>query len=345
MARAAPQQADDGTIPERGDIPMRFARTLQALALGAAAISLPTAALAQAYPNKPVRLVVTYPPGGSSDLLSRAFATELGKLWGQQVLIESKPGAAGSIGIDYAAKQPADGYTFVVGNMGPVAVNPVMSKVPYDTLRDFVPLSLLAVGPNILVVNASQPWKTLREFIADAKAKPGTINYGTSGPGALNHLAGELLKREVGIQMTAIPYKGGVLAVQDLLGNQVQVVLSDALPAMQHIRSGKLRALAITSEKRSPLAPDVPTFAESGVNGLVADNWWGILFPAGTPKPILDKVHADLVKVVQTQEVKERFAALGVDPVSSSPEQFRQFIQAEQARWGKLVKEANIRAE
>lgn len=313
------------------------------IALGLS-IAAPSA-LAQAYPVKPVKLIVTYPPGGSSDLLSRAFGNELSKQLGQQVVIESKPGAAGSIGMDYAAKQPADGYTFVIGNMGPVAVNPQMSKVAYDPLRDFAPLSMLAVGPNILVVNANSPWKTLQEFIAAAKARPGLVNYGTSGPGALNHLAGEQLKRIVGIDMTAVPYKGGVLAVQDLLGGQVQLVISDALPAMAHIRSGKLRPLAITSEKRSPLAPEVPTFAEGGVQGMVADNWWGVLFPAGTPKPILDRVHAELTKVVASAEVKERFAQLGVEPVSSSPEQFRQFIQAEMARWGKLVKEANIKAE
>lgn len=320
-------------------------RTVAALACAALVTAAP-AALAQAtYPVKPVKLVVTYPPGGSSDLLSRAFANELTKLLGQQVVIESKPGAAGSIGMDYASKQPADGYTFVIGNMGPVAVNPQMSKVPYDPLRDFAPLSMLAVGPNILVVNANSPWKTLQEFVAAARNRSATINFGTSGPGALNHLAGELLKMQTGIQMTAVPYKGGVLAIQDLLGQQVQLVISDALPAMAHIRSGKLRALAITSDKRSPMAPDVPTFAEGGVQGMVADNWWGVLFPAGTPKPILDRMHADLTKAVASPEVKERFAQLGVEPVSSSPEQFRQFIVSEMARWGKVVKDAGIRAE
>jgi tripartite-type tricarboxylate transporter receptor subunit TctC len=322
-----------------------FARFALSAAVAAATAILPAAVQAQAWPNKPVKLVVTYPPGGSSDLLSRAFGNELSKLIGQPVIIESKPGAAGSIGMDYAAKQPADGYTFVIGNMGPVAVNPLMSKVPYDPLKDFAPLSMLAVGPNILVVNASSPWKNLQELIAASKARPGTINFGTSGPGALNHLAGELLKLQTGAAMTAVPYKGGGLAIQDLLGNQIQLVISDALPAMQHIRSGKLRALAITSEARSPMAPDVPTFAEGGVQGMVADNWWGVLFPAGTPKPILDKMHADLTKAIAGAEVKERFAQLGVVPVSSSPEEFRQFIVKEMQRWGKVVKDAGIKVE
>ena len=264
---------------------------------------------------------------------------------GQQVIVESKPGAAGSIGMDYAAKQAPDGYTFVIGNMQPLSVNAFFQKIPYDPVRDFAPVSMLAIGPNILVVNSNSPWKTLAELLADMKAKPGTFNYGNSGPGALNHLAGELIKRNMGVQMTPVPYKGGVLAIQDLLGGQVQLVISDALPAMAHIRAGKLRPLAITTEKRSPLAPDVPTFGESGVPGLVADNWWGILVPAGTPKPIIDKLNADIAKALQTPSVKEKFAGLGIEGVASTPEKLRDFIQSESARWGKLIKEANIKVE
>ncbi len=303
------------------------------------------AALAQAFPTKPVRLIVTYPPGGSSDLMARAFGQELTQFLGQQVVIESKPGAAGSIGMDFAAKQPADGYSFVIGNMQPVAVNPMLSKVPYDVARDLAPVSMLATGPNILVVNSNSPWKSMKELLDEMRAKPGTFNFGNSGPGALNHLAGELIKRQMNVQMTAVAYKGGVLAIQDLLGGQVQMVISDALPAMAHIKSGKLRPLAVTSEKRSPVAPDVPTFTEAGVPGLVADNWWGVFVPAATPKAIVDRLNADIAKTLQTTSVKEKFALLGVEPVSSSPEKLREFMNAEIARWGKLIKEANIRAE
>ncbi|MEO7403076.1 MAG: tripartite tricarboxylate transporter substrate binding protein, partial [Burkholderiales bacterium] len=281
----------------------------------------------------------------SSDLMARAFAQELSGLLGQQVIIESKPGAAGSIGTDFAAKQPADGYTFLVGNMQPLSVNPIMSKVPYDPVRDFTPVSMLAIGPNILVVNANSPWKTLGELLADMKAKPGTFNYGNSGPGALNHLAGELMKRTMNVQMTPVPYKGGVLAIQDLLGNQVQLVISDALPAMGHIRAGKLRPLAITTEKRSPLLPDVPTFGEGGVPGMVADNWWGILLPAGAPKPIVDRYNADIAKALQTASVKEKFAQLGIEGVASTPEKLRDFIQSETVRWGKVIKDGNIKVD
>lgn len=293
------------------------------------------AAFAQAaYPSKPVRLIVTYPPGGSSDLMARAFGQEFSQFLGQQVIIESKPGAAGSIGMDFAAKQPPDGYSLVIGNMQPVAVNPMLSMVPYDMARDLAPVSMLATGPNILVINSNSPWKSMKELLDDMRAKPGTFNFGNSGPGALNHLAGELIKRQMNVQMTAVAYKGGVLAIQDLLGGQVQMVISDALPAMAHIKSGKLRPLAITSEKRSPIAPDVPTFTEAGVPGLVADNWWGVYVPAGTPKPVIDRLNADMGKTLQTASVKEKFAQLGVEPVASSPERLREFMNGEIARWG-----------
>ena len=319
-----------------------FARCIIAATLGVTAFGV----AAQGWtPTKPVRLVVTYPPGGSSDLMARAFAQELSGLLGQQVIIESKPGAAGSIGTEYAAKQAPDGYTFLVGNMQPLSVNPIMSKVQYDVARDLAPVSMLAIGPNILVVNANAPWKTLGELLAAMKAKPGTFNYGNSGPGALNHLAGELMKRTMGVEMTPVPYKGGVLAIQDLLGNQVQLVISDALPAMGHIRAGKLRPLAITTEKRSPLLPDVPTFAEGGVPGMVADNWWGILLPAGTPKPIIDRYNTEIAKALQTASVKEKFTQLGIEGVASTPEKLRDFIQSEAVRWGKVIKDGNIKVD
>jgi tripartite-type tricarboxylate transporter receptor subunit TctC len=315
-------------------------------AIAAVALVAANSVLAQStFPNKPLKLIVTYPPGGSSDLMSRAFAIEFGQALGQQVIIESKPGAAGSIGIDYAAKQAPDGYTMVVGNMQPVSVNPMLTKVPYDMNRDLAPVSMLSTGPNVLVVQASHPAKTLQELLAMMKAKPNSYNYGNSGPGALNHLAGEQLKRTAGVDMQSVSYKGGVLALQDLLGGAVQVVISDALPAMAHIRSGKLRPLAVTSETRTALVPGVPTFTEAGVPGMVADNWWGIYVPAATPKAIIDRLNADMIKTLQSPTVKEKFNMLGIEPVSSTPERLREFAQAETARWGKLIKEANIKAE
>ncbi|HKC45282.1 MAG TPA: tripartite tricarboxylate transporter substrate binding protein, partial [Burkholderiales bacterium] len=287
----------------------------------------------------------TYPPGGSSDLMGRVLAQKLAEHWGQQVIVESKPGAAGSIGMEFAARQPADGYTFVIGNFGPVAINPVLSKLPYDIQRDFVPVSMICTGPNILVVNPGTPANNVKELVALAKTNPGKLNFGTSGPGSMSHLVGEMFKRAADINIVQVPYKGGVLAVQDLIGGQVQLIFSDALPVMQHIRAGKLRPLAITSKERSPLSPEIPTLAEQGYPELVAVNWWGVLMPTGTPRPIIEKLNADLVKVLAGADLKEKYAQLGVEPVSSTPEFFGQFIQTEAARYAKVIKDANIKVE
>ncbi|MEK6243389.1 MAG: tripartite tricarboxylate transporter substrate binding protein [Pseudomonadota bacterium] len=299
-------------------------------------------ALAQSFPSKPVRLIVTYPPGGSSDLMARVFGQKLSEVWGQQVLVESKPGAAGSIGMEFAARQPADGYSFVIGNIGPAAVNPLLSKVPYSMDKDFIPVTLISSGPNVLVVNTAWQVKSLGEILDYARANPGKLSYGSSGPGSISHLSSEMLKNLTKANVVEIPYKGGVLAVQDLLGQQIQFIFSDALPAMQHIRGGKLRALCTTGAQRFVLLPDLPT-CDSTVPGLVAMNWWGVLLPAGTPKPIVDKFHADMVKVMQDPVVKGKFADLGVEAVSSTPEQFGRFIRAEMDKYTRLIKEANIK--
>jgi tripartite-type tricarboxylate transporter receptor subunit TctC len=323
---------------------MRIARALS-IVIGSAAVLLASAALAQTYPSKAVKLIVTYPPAGSSDLMARILAQKLSELWGQPVIVENKPGAAGSIGMDYAARQAPDGYSFVIANLGPAAVNPILSKVPYDVERDFTPVSLIATGPNILVINPETPVKTLSELIAYARANPGKLNFGSSGPGSVAQLTGEMFKNLAHVDIVHVAYKGGILSVQDLLAGNVQIVFSDALPVMQHIRAGKLRALAVTSPERSPLAPDIPTCVESGLPGLVAVNWWGVLLPAGTPKPIADKFHADLSKVMQDPDVKEKFARLGVDAVTSTPAELGAYINSETAKYAKLIKDAGIKGE
>ena len=301
--------------------------------------------LAQTFPSKPVRLVVTYPAGGSSDLMGRIMGQKLSVLWGQPVIIESKPGAAGSIGMEFTARQPADGYTFVVGTLGPASVNPLITKVPYNMEKDFIAVSLTATGPNILVVPSSSPYKTLAELLAAAREKPNTLNFGTSGPGSMAHLGGELIMRQAGVKMTGVPYKGGGQAVNDLLAGHLNMMVSDALPVSQHIKSGKLRALAITSAKRSPMSPDVPTFAEAGLNGLVAENWWGVFVPMGTPKAVVDAIHTALVKVMADPDLKERFAGLGVEAQASTSDEFKAFLTSEHARYAKLVAENNIKGE
>jgi len=323
---------------------MRIVRPL-VFVVGLVAALGGSAVLGETYPSKPVHLIVTYPPAGSSDLMARILAQKLSELWGQPVIVENKPGAAGSIGMDYAAHQPPDGYSFVIGNLGPVVVNPLLSKVPFDVERDFLPVSLIATGPNVLVVNPKTPVKTLGELIAYARANPGKLNFGSGGAGSVAHLSGEMLKSLAHLDIVHVPYKGGILSVNDLIAGHVQIVFSDALPVMQHIRAGTLRALAITSPERSPLVPDVPTCVESGVPGLVAVNWWGVLLPSGTPKPITDKFYSDLLKVMQDPEVKDKFAQLGVEALSGTGEQFAAYMRAESAKYAKLIREANIHAE
>ena len=298
--------------------------------------------LAQSFPAKPVRLIVTYPPGGSSDLMARVFGQKLSEVWGQQVLVESKPGAAGSIGMEFAARQPADGYSFVIGNIGPAAVNPLLSKVPYSMDKDFIPVTLISSGPNVLVVNTAWEVKSLAEIVAYARANPGKLSYGTSGPGRVSHLSTETRKNPTRVNIVEIPYKGGVLAVQDLLGQQIHFIFSDALPAMQHIRAGKLRALCTTGAQKFVLLPELPT-CDSTVPGLVVVNWWGVLLPTGTPKPIVDKYHQDMVKVMQDATVKSKFADLGVEAIHSTPAQFNSFIKAEMDKYTRLIREAGIK--
>lgn len=324
----------------------QFRLNIQHLLLAVLGLCLsPFTAQAQPFPSKPVKFIVTYPAGGSSDLMARIMGQKLSEAWGQPVVIESKPGAAGSIGMEFAARQAPDGYTFVIGNLGPAAVNPLISKVPYSMEKDFIPVALTATGPNILVVPASSPFKTLADMLAAARAKPATLNFGTSGPGSMAHLGGELIMRQAKIKMLGVPYKGGGQAVNDLLAGHLDMMVSDALPVSQFIKTGKLRPLAITSAKRSPMSPDIPTFAEAGLPGLVAENWWGIFLPAGTPKAVVDNYHATLVKVMADPDLKERFAGLGVEAMASTQDEFRAFLAAEHAKYAKLVADNGIKGE
>jgi tripartite-type tricarboxylate transporter receptor subunit TctC len=274
--------------------------------------------------------------------MSRVYGAKLAEFWGQQVIIESKPGAAGSIGMDFAAKQPNDGYTFVVGNLGPVAVNPLLSNVQYNVQKDFIAVSMMSTGPNVLVVRTDSEFKSLGDIIAFARKNPGKLNYGTSGPGSVSHLSSEMLKNNQKINAVEVAYKGGGLAITDLLGGQIQYIFSDSLPAMAHIRAGKLRPLCVTGSQRYELLPE-PPLCQAAAPGLVAVNWWGVLLPAGSPKAVVDKLNADTVKALADPDVKKRFADLGVEAVSSTPEQFAAFIKDEMAKYAKLIKEANIK--
>lgn len=319
-----------------------FALVAVSLAAGAA----PAFCAEQAYPSKPVRMIAPYPPGGTSDIIARILGQKLSEAWGQQVVVDNRAGANGGIGSELAAKSPADGYTLLVGNMTPIAANPSLyRKLGYDSLRDFAGVTLVAAGPNVLVVNPSLPFKSVRELIAYAKANPGKLNFGSGGAGSPAHLAGEMFKTLTGVAMTHVPYKGTVLSVADLIAGQVQLVFSDAPPAVPHVKSGKLRALAVTGAKRTPLFPELPTVAEAGVAGFALDNWWGILVPAGTPKAIVNRINAELVKALQTADVKERFANLGVEAIHSTPAAFDAYIKAEYAKLAKIIQASGARAD
>ena len=308
---------------------------------------LPAVAAGQdAYPNKPIRMIAPYPPGGASDIIARLLGQKLLADWGQQVVVDNRPGANGGIGCELAARSPADGYTLLVGNMTPIAANPSLyRKLPYDSIRDFAGVSLVAAGPNVLVVNPSLPFKSVKELVAFGKANPNKLNFGSGGAGSPAHLAGELFKILTGVSMTHVPYKGTVLSVSDLIAGQVQLVFSDAPPALPHVKSGKLRALAVTGAKRTPLMPDLPTVAEAGVPGFELDNWWGILVPAKTPKNLVNRINTELVKVMQLADVKERFGSLGVEAIHSTPAQFDAYIKAEYAKLAKIIQASGARAD
>jgi len=320
-------------------------RSVMGCALALAGVVAGGPVLAQGYPNKPVRFIVTYPPGGSSDVMARIIGRQLTEYWGQQVLVDSRPGADGSIGTEFAAKQPADGYTFLLANFGPIVAKPLLADVSYDWKRDFAPVSRITMAANILVVPSTMPVKNVKQLIALGKARPGELTYGTSGPGSMSHFAGEMFRKLAGVSMIAVNYKGNAIAISEIMGGQITTMFSDAVPAVGAMKTGKVRALAVTSEQRWPHTPELPTLAEEGVKGFAAVNWWGILFPAGTPRPIVDKVNADLVKALATPAVKSALAVQGAEAISSTPEQFGSFMASETERWGKLIREADLETQ
>lgn len=296
---------------------------------------------AQAYPSKPVRFVVTYPAGGSSDVMARIIGKKLTEIWSQQVLVDSRPGAAGAVGMEYASKQAPDGYTFLLGNFGPVVANPLLNKVKYNVDKEFVPVSQITRAANILVTPNTLPVKNVRELVALAKKNPG-MTYATSGPGSMSHLIGEMFRREAGVDITTVPYQGGVYSIAAVQGGHIMMMFSDAPPVMGNLKAGKLKALAVTSGKRTPFTPELPTLAEQGLKGFDAANWWGILFPAGVPKAMVDKVSTDLGRALSDAEVKKNLGTMAIEAAYSPSEQFAGFIQSERKRWGDLIRTAKI---
>jgi tripartite-type tricarboxylate transporter receptor subunit TctC len=303
-------------------------------------------AMAQEWPSKPVRIVVPFSPGGIADTSARTIAERLGARLGQSVVIENKPGAAGNIGTEMVARSAPDGYTLLLGYDGTIVVNPhVYAKIGFDVLRDFSAVTKLGDAGVIVVAHPSLPAKDLRELIALGKSKPGTLSYGSAGTGSSAHLACEMLSQRTGAALVHVPYKGGGQAIADALGGQIPLVCTAVAGASQFMKQGRLRGLGLSSEKRAAGAPEVPTFIESGLPGFVVNSWVGILAPARTPRPIVDRLYAEITALLQTAEVRERFATLGIDPVGNSPEEFAAQIRADLERWGPVVKQANIRIE
>jgi len=299
----------------------------------------------QTYPSRPIRLIVPFPPGGSNDIVARMVATQLGERLGQQVVIDNRGGAGGVLGTDLAAKSPPDGYTLLLISVA-YAFGPALYRnLPYDPERAFAPVGILGSGAAALTVHPSLPVNTVRELIALAKAKPGALNYASAGVGSLQHLACALFMIQAGIDVVHVPYKGGGPAMADVIGGQAQIVMPSLIQVVPHIKSGRLKVLGTSGTRRSAVLPDVPTIAESGVPGYEAHNWWGLLAPAGTPAPVIEKLHRDLTSVLSSRETEKRFETEGAEVVRMTPAEFGGFISAELVKWSRVAREVGIKAE
>jgi tripartite-type tricarboxylate transporter receptor subunit TctC len=301
---------------------------------------------AQSFPTKPIRWVVPFAPGGSTDTLARTLAVKLSEVLGQQVVIDNRAGASGNIGMEIVARAPADGHTILLGYIANVAIAPSLyEKLPFDPVKDYEPITLLATSPNVLVAHPTVAAKNLKELIALAKSQPGKLNYASASIASVGHLTGELLNDLAGIKMTHVAYKGSGQAVTDLLGGHIQLMFSGFSSTLPHIKSGKLRALAQTGEKRSPALPDVPTIAESGFPKFEATAWYGVHAPAKTPKPIVNRLNAELVKALKLPDVSERLGSLGFEIAATTPEHYGNYIRSEIKKWAKVVKASGAKPE
>ena len=319
---------------------------LKALLVAGALLAGSLPAWAQPYPNRPLRIVVPFPPGGGTDIGTRIVAQKLQEAWGQAVIVENKPGAAGIVGTELTAKSAPDGYTFMMGNIGTHAINvSLYKKLAYDPVRDFAPVSMVADLPLLLLVHPSVPANSVKELIALAKSQPGKLNFSSSGAGGSMHVAAELFKGMAGVDMVHIPYKGGAPAVADLLSGQVALSFSTVLETIQHVKAGKVRALAVTNDHRSIALPDLPTIAEAGLPGYQSISWLALFAPAGTPKEIVNKVSAESVRILKLPDVKERLLAQGAEPIGSTPEQLAATLAADIAKYAKVIRESGYKPE
>ena len=334
------------------DLKSEFAAGLRGLrrlafALGAVALLTGGGALAKGYPVKAIRFVIPYPPGGPLDIMGRLIGLRLQEAWGQPVLVDNRAGAGGNIGADMVAKSPPDGYTLLMGAVATHAINPSLyRKVSFDPFRDFVPVALVAQVPNILVVNPLVPAGSVGELIKLARANPGGLNFASGSTGSTGHLAGELFNTLAGVRMVHVPYKGGAPAMQDLLGGQVQLMFDNLANALPQVKAGKLRALAVTTEKRSPYVPDIPTVEESGVPGFDLTTWFGVFVSGGTPREIVNRLNGEIVRILALPDSRQRLDEMGAAPIpNNTPENFSAFVRREYDKYAKVVKESGARAD
>jgi tripartite-type tricarboxylate transporter receptor subunit TctC len=319
-------------------------RVILAVVSGIAAVALAAIAQAQQYPSRPIRIVVPYPPGGTSDILARAVGQKLAETLGQSVIVENKSGATGNIGADYVAKSPPDGYTLLLGDIGSLAISPsVSTALPFDPVKDFTPVIMVAYSPHLLAVYPGVAAGNVKELVALLKAKPDSLSFAVSGIGGANHLAGIEFAQRTGVKWTYIPYKGGSQAISDVMAGHAQVLFNGMLATYPAVKDGKLKVLAISSAQRFSAAPDIPTVAESGLPGFETGSWQGIVAPAGTPPDVVKKLHATVTQILATQEMKEKLLASGAETRPQSPEQFGAFIRDEKSRWAKVVKESGAK--
>ncbi|KJK20513.1 ABC transporter substrate-binding protein [Burkholderiaceae bacterium 16] len=324
---------------------MRITSFAAAVLATCAAFAVPSAQ-ADTYPSRPIRMVVGFPSGGAPDILARIFSEKISPSWGQPVVVDNKPGAGGNIGAEAVAHAAPDGYTLALGTVGTHSINGALySKMPYDMVKDFAPVILVASTPNVLVVNPSVPAKNVAELIALAKAKPGSLTFGTPGVGTSPHVAGEMFNSLAGVKLTHVPYKGRAMAIPDLLGGHISMMFDNLPSALPVIKEGKVRALGVTSAKRSPSAPDIPTLAEQGLQGFDADSWFAIFAPANTPKDVIAKLNAELNRIYQLPDVQAKLKTLGLDPILGAPEKLAAYQKVEIAKWAKVVKESGAKAE
>jgi tripartite-type tricarboxylate transporter receptor subunit TctC len=299
----------------------------------------------EAWPTRPIRFILPFPPGGGTDILGRLIAERLSANLGQPVVTENRGGAGGNVGAEAAARSASDGYTIVL--VAPsLAISPTLySKLNYDPVKDFAPISLVATVPNVMITQASLPVQSLQDFIAFARSKPGALNFGSGGAGTSNHLAGELFNIVTGVKLVHVPYKGVNLAMQDVLAGNVHLVFIGIPAAAPHIKAGRLRALAAVAPQRSSALPEVPTVAEAGLRDFEVTTWYGVLAPAGTPRPVVARLNSELVKIMHSPELKERLAATGTEPLTSTPEEFAAYIKREIAKWGEVIRKAGVKAD